>query len=90
MKWSAIEKSHWNLLCPRGTEKFDTRIFGGELQIISGHKPLTYLNKCAPHGAKLSRQALGLQRYNMSVTYRKGSRPGNADVLSGLKFDSPY
>ena len=59
------------------------------MQIISDHNPLSYLTKSAPHGAKFSRWALALQRYNMSVTYRKGIRHGNADALSRLNIDMP-
>ncbi|GBL76883.1 hypothetical protein AVEN_12567-1 [Araneus ventricosus] len=44
-------------------KKFDTWVFGGKIQVVSDHNPLTYLTSSAPHGAKLSRWALVLQRY---------------------------
>jgi hypothetical protein len=87
IKWSTIEREAFCVL--EALKKFDTWVFGAEIQIISDHNPLTYLTQSTPHGAKLSRWSLALQRYNLTITYRKGSRHGNADALSRLKFDTP-
>ncbi|GFY56722.1 retrovirus-related Pol polyprotein from transposon 297 [Trichonephila inaurata madagascariensis] len=54
--------------------KFDTWIFGSQIQVIADHDPLmTYLTNSAPHSAKLTRWALALKRYNVKVSYRGGS-----------------
>jgi hypothetical protein len=82
MKWSTIEREAFCML--EALRKFDTWLFGAKIEIVSDHNPLAYLTKNLPHGAKLARWALALQRYNVTVTYRKGSRHGNADALSRL------
>ncbi|GBN84296.1 Retrovirus-related Pol polyprotein from transposon opus [Araneus ventricosus] len=65
MKWSTIERE---VVCLEALKKFDTWVFGGKIQVVSDHKPLTYLTNSTPHGAKLSRWALALQRYNLTVS----------------------
>ncbi|GBM68170.1 Retrovirus-related Pol polyprotein from transposon 297 [Araneus ventricosus] len=86
MKWSTIEREAFCVL--EALKKFDTWIFGGKIQVVSDHNPLTYLTSSAPHGAKLSRWALALQRYNLTISYRRGIQHGNADALSRLAIDS--
>ncbi|GBL76369.1 Retrovirus-related Pol polyprotein from transposon 297 [Araneus ventricosus] len=66
MKWSTIEREAFCVL--EALKKFDTWVFGGKIQVVSDHNPLTYLTSNAPHGAKLSRWALALQRYNYIVS----------------------
>ncbi|GFQ82182.1 retrovirus-related Pol polyprotein from transposon gypsy [Trichonephila clavata] len=84
MKWSTIEREAFSVL--EALRKFDTWIFGSQIQVISDHDPLTYLTNSAPHSAKLTRWALALQRYNVKVSYRRGSAHGNADALSRLRI----
>ncbi|GFV14932.1 retrovirus-related Pol polyprotein from transposon 297 [Trichonephila clavipes] len=83
-KWSTIEREAFSVL--EALRKFDTWIFGSQIQVVSDHDPLTYLTNSAPHSAKLTRWALALQRYNVKVSYRKGSAHGNADALSRLRI----
>ncbi|GFR14356.1 retrovirus-related Pol polyprotein from transposon 297 [Trichonephila clavata] len=82
--WSTIEREAFSVL--EALRKFDTWIFGSQIQVISDHDPLTYLTNSAPHSAKLTRWALALQRYNVKVSYRRGSAHGNADALSRLRI----
>ncbi|GFR03754.1 retrovirus-related Pol polyprotein from transposon gypsy [Trichonephila clavata] len=84
MKWSTIEREAFSVL--EALRKFDTWIFGSQIQVISDHDPLTYLTNSASHSAKLTRWALALQRYNVKVSYRRGSAHGNADALSRLRI----
>ncbi|GFT54125.1 retrovirus-related Pol polyprotein from transposon 297 [Trichonephila clavipes] len=70
-KWSTIEREAFSVL--EALRKFDTWIFGSQIQVVSDHDPLTYVTNSAPHSAKLTRWALALQRYNVKVSYRKGS-----------------
>ncbi|GFQ93875.1 retrovirus-related Pol polyprotein from transposon opus [Trichonephila clavata] len=53
MKWSTIEREAFSVL--EALRKFDTWIFGSQIQVISDHDPLTYLTNSAPHSAKLTR-----------------------------------
>ncbi|GFQ94977.1 retrovirus-related Pol polyprotein from transposon 297 [Trichonephila clavata] len=84
MKWSTIKREAFSVL--EALSKFDTWIFGSQIQVISDHDPLIYLTNSAPHSAKLSRWALALQRYNVKVSYRRGSAHGNAGALSRLRI----
>lgn len=86
-RWATIEREAYAVLS--ALSKFDTWVFGAQIQIVSDHNPLTYLTHRMPQGAKLARWALALQRYNLSITYRKGSKHGNADALSRIRLDDP-
>lgn len=81
-RWSTIEREAFSVI--EALKKFDTWIFGAEIEVISDHNPLTFLTHSQPQGAKLARWALALQRYNVSIVYRKGTSHGNADALSRL------
>lgn len=85
IKWSTIEREAFCML--EALKKFDTWVFGTQIQIVSDHNPLTFLTKSAPQSAKLTRWVLALQRYHLSVSYRRGAKHGNADALSRLKID---
>lgn len=65
-RWSTIEKVSYSF--PAALQKFDSWIFGSKIQVISDQKPLAYLNRGMPHGAKLTRWALVLQIYNVKIT----------------------
>ncbi|GBM33020.1 Retrovirus-related Pol polyprotein from transposon 297 [Araneus ventricosus] len=49
MKWSTIEREAFCVL--EALKKFDTWVFGGKIQGVSDHNPLTYLTNSVPHGA---------------------------------------
>ena len=55
------------------------------MRVVSDHNPLSYLSSSTPNSAKLIRWALALQRYNLTLTHRKGRAHGNADALSRLQ-----
>ncbi|GBL99975.1 Retrovirus-related Pol polyprotein from transposon 17.6, partial [Araneus ventricosus] len=82
MRWATIEREAYAVL--EALKKYDTWIFGARIQVISDHNPLTYLTQQTPHSAKLTRWSLALQRYDVTISYRKGSMHGNADSLSRL------
>ncbi|GBM89429.1 hypothetical protein AVEN_153450-1 [Araneus ventricosus] len=71
MKLSTIERVSFCVL--EALKKFDTWVFRNKIQVVSDHNLLTYLISNAPHGAKVSRWALALQRYHLTVSYSKGT-----------------
>ncbi|XP_055932981.1 uncharacterized protein LOC129963003 [Argiope bruennichi] len=81
-RWATIEREAYAVL--EALKKYDTWIFGARVQVISDHNPLTYLTQQTPHSAKLTRWSLALQRYDVTISYRKGSKHCNADSLSRL------
>ncbi|GFU38998.1 retrovirus-related Pol polyprotein from transposon opus [Trichonephila clavipes] len=81
-RWATIEREAYAVI--EALKRFDSWIFGAEIEVISYHNPLTYLTLTTPQSAKLTRWALALQRYNIAISYRKGVKHGNADALSRL------
>ncbi|GFW84074.1 retrovirus-related Pol polyprotein from transposon opus [Trichonephila clavipes] len=81
-RWATIEREAYAVI--EALKRFDSWIFGVEIEVISDHNPLTYLTLTTPQSAKLTRWALALQRYNIAISYRKGVKHGNADALSRL------
>lgn len=71
--------------------KFNDYIYGKQIHIETDHQPLvTILNKpihTAP--ARLQRMMLRLQKYNFTITYKKGKHMFLADTLSRSPRDSP-
>ncbi|GFY61189.1 retrovirus-related Pol polyprotein from transposon 17.6 [Trichonephila inaurata madagascariensis] len=83
-KLCTIERKAYAVLS--AIKKFDCWIFGSQIQAVSDH-PLTFLTKGLPHGTKLDRWALALQRYDLRIIYRKGKNHGNADTLSSFPLN---
>ena len=79
-RWSTIEKEAYAIIF--ALKKFDYLVFGRQIQLFTDHNPLQYITACTPKSAKLTRWALSLSRYNISVHHIKGSDNVVADYLS--------
>jgi RNase H-like domain found in reverse transcriptase len=54
-------------------KRFETFIFGHEINVYSDHNPLSYLTASAasvPNSAKLLRWSLALQNFNIKFHYK--------------------
>ena len=81
-RWSVIEKESFAVIF--ALSKFDHIVFGNKIDLYSDHNPLKHLVSCTPRSAKLTRWALSLQHYDITVHYRKGIENVVPDCLSRL------
>ena len=67
-----------------GCEKFDQYLYGHKVTVETDHKPLVSISQKPLQSApkRLQRMLLWLQRYNVHITYKKGSEMYLADALS--------
>jgi RNase H-like domain found in reverse transcriptase len=79
--WSTIEKEAFAVL--EAMKRFETFIFGHEINVYSDHNPLSYLTASAPNSAKLLRWSLALQNFNIKFHYKAGKSDAMA-VPDGL------
>ena len=78
--WSVIEREAFAIVWALG--RFRNVIFCSHVTIYTDHNPLSYLCNSAPKSAKLTRWALALQEYDLSLKYTRGSCNSVADFLS--------
>ncbi len=78
--WSVIEKESYAVVF--ALRKFDKYVFGSKIDLFTDHNPLQYLVLSVPQSAKLTRWALALQRYNITVNHCAGRLNKVADYLS--------
>ena len=81
-RYAQIEKELLSVVF--GLQKFDHYVYGRTVFVDTDHKPLILIFKKpllqAPK--RLQRMLLQLQRYNMSLDYRRGKEMHVADTLS--------
>ena len=69
-RYSTVEKEL--LFIVNALQKFRQWIFSNDVQVLSDHRPLKYLNALTKHSNRLARWALILQDYNVKTTFVKG------------------
>ncbi len=81
-RWAQIEKELAAIVF--GCEKFYQYTFGRHFTVESDHKPLEMIMKkpLADTPLRLQKMLLKLQKYDLTVTYKKGTELHIADALS--------
>ena len=79
-RWSTIEREAYAVIY--ALKKFDVWIYGSHIDLYTDHNPLQYLISCVPQSSKLTRWALSLTRYDISVYHIHGKDNVTADCLS--------
>ena len=80
--YAQIEKEMLAIVC--GCEKFDQLVYGRKVTVETDHKPLVSIALKPIHNSlkRLQRMLLQLQRYDLNVTYKRGSEMYLTDALS--------
>ena len=80
--WAQIEKEC--LAIVSACDKWDLRIYGRQVNVHTDHQPLETIFKKPLHAAprRLQKMMMRLQRYNIKVSYKKGTSLLLADTLS--------
>ena len=81
-RWSVIEKE--SFACIYALKQFDALVFGFNIVLYTDHNPLKYMVDSTLRSAKLTRWALSLQRYSVTVKHKAGKDNLNADCFSRL------
>ncbi|XP_064468593.1 uncharacterized protein LOC135380865 [Ornithodoros turicata] len=81
-RWATIEREAFAIIW--SLQRLETWLFGATIKVVTDHNPLKYLTLTTPHSARLTRWALALQRFNITIVHKKGSLNCNADALSRL------
>lgn len=83
INYSTIEKE---LLAIIWAKYFRPYLFGRKFQIVTDHRPLTWLMSLKEPKSKLVRWRLKLEEYDYEIIYKKGILNSNADALSRIKI----
>jgi hypothetical protein len=80
LNWSTIEKEAYSVIY--ALKKFEHLLFGHEIHLWSDHNPLSYITSSVPQAPKLTRWALSLAKFDISVKHIAGNLNVVADFLS--------
>lgn len=86
INYSTIEKELLAIVW--ATKYFRPYLFGRKFQIVTDHRPLTWLMSLKEPNSKLVRWRLKLEEFEYEIVYKKGTLNSNADALSRIKIDS--
>ncbi|KAH8294585.1 hypothetical protein KR054_008113, partial [Drosophila jambulina] len=84
--YSTVEKEMLAIIW--ATKYFRPYLFGQKFQIVTDHKPLTWLMNFKEPNSKLVRWKLQLLEYDYEVVYKKGSQNVVADALSRVEIQT--
>jgi len=70
------------------TKQFRQYIYGRKFNIITDHKPLSWLFGVKDPGARLTRWRLQLEEYDYKIIYKPGVQNTNSDALSRITVTS--
>jgi hypothetical protein len=79
-RYSIVEKEALALLV--AVRAFSVYFGSAPIKVYTDHSPLQFLERMAPHNAKLLRWCLELQQYNLQVVHRPGKSNLFPDYLS--------
>jgi len=85
LNYSTIEKELLAIVW--ATKYFRPYLFGRKFQIVTDHKPLTWIMSLKDPNSKLVRWRLKLEEYDYEIVYKKGTLNSNADALSRIKLE---
>ncbi|GFS82284.1 retrovirus-related Pol polyprotein from transposon 297 [Nephila pilipes] len=80
--WPTIEREAFAIVW--SLKKFESWVFGTEIEFYTDHNPLPFLTKSAPQSSRLQRWAFSLQRFNLTLKHCAGAKMPHADALSRL------
>lgn len=81
-RWATIEREAFAIIW--ALQRLETWLFAASIKVVTDHNPLRFLTLSTPHSARLTRWALALQKFNVTVVHKKGKLNANADALSRL------
>jgi len=82
-RWATVEREAYAVVW--ALTRFRDMIFGSAITVYSDHNPLRYLTESMSTSAKLTRWALLLQEYELTLKYTKAINNSVADALSRLE-----
>jgi len=65
-------------------DRFRPYLYGVEFDLITDHKPLTYMTDLNLGSARITRWKMRLQEYNFNIIHKAGKDHTNADTLSRI------
>jgi hypothetical protein len=82
--WSTVEREAYAIVW--ALSRFKDIIFGASITVICDQNSLKYVIDNAPKNGKLTRWALALQDWNMTIIYAKGKTQVASDCLSRITW----
>lgn len=83
--YSTIEKELLAIVW--AVKYFRPYLYGRKFQILTDHRPLTWLMNLKDPNSKLIRWRLKLEEYQYDIVYKKGKINTNADALSRIEIN---